>query len=151
MAEQAAESRPRGLTPEELDAFARTPVVARLGMIDDDGYPYVIPVWFEYDGAAYWVVAREHVGYIRYVQREPRVALSLAEDVAPFRRALVRGRVEIVEGPASEGRWVETLTRIASRYRGEDAARDFLATSRHIRRYLLRITPESVVTFRGFR
>src|SRR5205085_7664237 len=124
---------------------------ARLGLIDADGYPHVIPVWFEYDGQNYWVVAREHVGYIPYIQREPRCALSIVEDVAPFRRVLVRGRAELVEGPVAGGRATQTSARIAARYLGAAAGGEFAASSREIRRYLIRITPERVVSFRGFR
>ena len=150
VAEQDTTPRPKGLTGEELDAFVREPVVARLAMLDELGYPYVVPVWFEYDGEAYWVVARESVAYIKHLQRDPRVALSIAEDVGTFRRVQVRGRAEIVEGPATEGRWIEILTRIAVRYRGPEGAH-WIERSREFRRYLIRIQPERVLSFRGFR
>ena len=134
----------------ELRQFLASPLVARLSVLDEQGYPYVIPVWYEHDGEAFWILAQEHVRWVPFVRRDPRCALSVAEDVSPFRRAMAQGRLEIVEGPSSEGRWTELLPRNALRYQGPDGA-GYVERSRHIRRYLLRLRPERLTSFRGFR
>ena len=51
---------------------------------------------------------------------------------------LVRGRVDVVEGPALEGRWREVLTRVARRYIGPNGD-EYLERSREIKRFLLRL------------
>ena len=38
------------LTPAEIKEFLAEPVVARIGTIDENGLPYVTPVWQEWDG-----------------------------------------------------------------------------------------------------
>ena len=36
------------MSDEEREGFLAQPVIGRLGCLDDDGYPYVVPVWFDY-------------------------------------------------------------------------------------------------------
>jgi nitroimidazol reductase NimA-like FMN-containing flavoprotein (pyridoxamine 5'-phosphate oxidase superfamily) len=40
---------------DELDAFLGEERVLRLATIDGDGWPAVAPVWFVWDGEAFWV------------------------------------------------------------------------------------------------
>ena len=40
----------RKLTPTEVKDFLAEPVVARIATIDEQGVPYVTPVWQEWDG-----------------------------------------------------------------------------------------------------
>ena len=143
-------ARPSAIPADELAPFLGSALVARLALLDDDGAPYVLPVWYEYDGQAFWILAQEHVRWIPFVKRDPRCALSVAEDVAPFRRVMAQGRLEIVEGPASAGRWPDLLRRNVLRYRGPEGL-GYIDQSRHIRRYTLRLRPERMRTFRGFR
>jgi predicted pyridoxine 5'-phosphate oxidase superfamily flavin-nucleotide-binding protein len=51
--------RNRKLTPAEVKEFLAEPVVARIATIDENGVPYVTPVWQEWDGEAFWIVPRE--------------------------------------------------------------------------------------------
>ena len=46
------------LTPAEVKEFLAKPVVARIATIDENGVPYVTPVWQEWDGQAFWIVPR---------------------------------------------------------------------------------------------
>ena len=43
----------RKLTPAEVKEFLAEPVVARIATIDENGVPYVTPVWQEWDGEAF--------------------------------------------------------------------------------------------------
>ncbi|MEZ4636574.1 MAG: pyridoxamine 5'-phosphate oxidase family protein [Caldilineaceae bacterium] len=43
------------MTQEQIDAFLHSDVLCRLGCLDDEGYPYVVPCWFTYaDGGFCW-------------------------------------------------------------------------------------------------
>ena len=37
-----------GMNQTELQAFLNTDVLCRLGCLDEDGCPYVVPCWFHY-------------------------------------------------------------------------------------------------------
>jgi nitroimidazol reductase NimA-like FMN-containing flavoprotein (pyridoxamine 5'-phosphate oxidase superfamily) len=144
-------ARPSAIPADELGPFLSSPLVARLALLDEHGYPYIVPVWYEYDGEAFWILAQEHVRWVKLVQQDPRCALSVAEDVSPFRRAMAQGQLEIVEGPPSENLWPDILRRNAIRYRGPEAGAGYVEQSRHLRRYVFRLRPERLTTFRGFR
>jgi len=37
-------------------SFLQEGQLGRLGVLDDDGWPYVVPVWFEYSDGGYCAV-----------------------------------------------------------------------------------------------
>jgi PPOX class probable F420-dependent enzyme len=133
-----------GLSPEALDALLRETIVARLGTIDDEGYPYVVPVWTEWDGRAMWLVARARAAYVAHLVARPRAALSIVRADAADTRALILGRAEIVAGPGPlEGEMEALARRMARRYDGPDGDR-YIDESRAWPRVLIRIVPDRI-------
>lgn len=135
----------RGLTPDELKEFLAQPYLAMLGTVRADGGPYVVPVWHEYDGEALYIVARERSQYVAHIQRDPRVAVAIVGGGA---QVLILGQATIVEGPTTQGKWVEIAFRMAERYGGEDGLQ-YLRGTLDRARYLIRITPEKITTWTG--
>lgn len=142
--------RARPLTTDEVDAFLRTPVIARLATVKADGAPHVVPVWEHWDGTALYVIPRERSSFVEHLRREPRVAVSCADDIDPAHaRVLIEGVAEIVEGPAEmTGRMLEIANEMAERYMGPDGPR-YLGRTSHRPRYLIRIMPTRITSWRG--
>ncbi len=44
------------LNEAEVTAFLAEPQLARLACLDDEGWPYVVPCWQEWDGDSFWVI-----------------------------------------------------------------------------------------------
>jgi pyridoxamine 5'-phosphate oxidase-like protein len=113
-----------GLTEAEMRAFLAEPWNARIATLTPDGWPYLAPVWYEFDAArrVFLVVGRERAEWIAHVRVNPRVAFHVADDVhAQHTRVLVRGEVEILEGPvapAASPRLAELTRRLSLRYLG---------------------------------
>jgi nitroimidazol reductase NimA-like FMN-containing flavoprotein (pyridoxamine 5'-phosphate oxidase superfamily) len=63
----------RKLTPAEVKEFLAEPVVARIATIDENGVPYVTPVWQEWDGEAFWMVVRERAAWVAHIKTNPNV------------------------------------------------------------------------------
>jgi PPOX class probable F420-dependent enzyme len=107
-----------------LARFLAEPWNARIATVDADGWPYVTPVWYEFDGAArtFLVLGRERAAWVTHLRREPRVALHVADDVhAQHTRVVVQGTAAIVEGPvapAASVRMGELTERLSRRYLG---------------------------------
>jgi nitroimidazol reductase NimA-like FMN-containing flavoprotein (pyridoxamine 5'-phosphate oxidase superfamily) len=136
----------RGLTPEEISDFLAGPVVARVGTVDPDGSPYITPVWQEWDGEAMWLVPRERTAF---VGQNTRVAVSCAMESGTYTRVLIRGKAEIVFGPAPmEGQCLEIANRMATRYLGEHGP-EYLVPTYDRPRYLIKIVPDSVISWDG--
>ena len=138
------------LSPSEMDALLRGPVVARLATIKPDGSPYVVPIWQHWDGEAMFLVARERSRFVEHVRHDARVAVSCADDASgDNRRVLLEGRCEIVEGPAlMSGRMLAIAREMANRYRGAQGL-DYLTGTQDRARFLLRIRPERISTWKG--
>ena len=47
------------LERDEVDEFLAEGRIARLGCLDAEGWPYVVPVWHEWNDDAFWVVGRK--------------------------------------------------------------------------------------------
>ncbi|HLZ07896.1 MAG TPA: pyridoxamine 5'-phosphate oxidase family protein, partial [Chloroflexota bacterium] len=66
----------RRMTSEERAEYLALGVICRLGCLDDDGHPYVVPVWFQFADGGYYIVARERSVWAGYLERDGRVSLS---------------------------------------------------------------------------
>ncbi|MEM4191577.1 MAG: pyridoxamine 5'-phosphate oxidase family protein [Nitrososphaerota archaeon] len=139
----------RGLTKQELyDFLSRSSIIARLAIVKHDGSPYIVPVWYEYDGENFYIISRAKSAWVNYLKREPRVALQISFDAPPSTRVLVEGDAEIVEGPVVGGKWVEIAKKMASRYLGERGP-EYLVPTLNRPRYLIKIAPRKITSWEG--
>lgn len=139
----------RALTAEEIAEFLAGAVVARVATVDEDGMPYITPVWQEWDGQALWIVPREKSAWVRHIKQNPKVAVSCALDVSPYTRVLMRGTAEIVFGPEPmQGQCLEVANRMAVRYLGEKGP-EYLVPTLDRPRYLIKIVPAKMITWEG--
>jgi len=131
---------------QELDAFLQQALVASLSYLSDDGYPASVPLWYDWDGHAFWLVPSPAAEWAEHVRRNPRVSLSISESTPPLRRVLARGPILAVDDvDASHWRYVES--RLAARYARLDPAR--LLAARPGDQTLLRLTPQELIAWRG--
>lgn len=139
----------RALNADEIQEFLDSAVVARIATVDKDGLPYITPVWQEWDGEAMWIIPREKSAFVRHVQQHPQIAVSCALDSSPYTRLLMRGRAEIVSGPAPmEGKCLEVANRMAVRYLGERGP-EYLLPTLDRPRYLIKFVPSETVSWEG--
>ena len=80
MTDEAWRGKVGRLQSDEIEAFLAEPQIARLACLDDEGWPYLVPCWHEWDGASFWVVPRKRSAWARHLQRDPRCALTVDED-----------------------------------------------------------------------
>jgi hypothetical protein len=135
------------LAHDEVDEFLAEGRIARLGCLDGDGWPYVVPVWHEWDGSAFWVVARRRSVWAAHLQNDGRCALAIDED-GRQRKVLAQCRAEIVEEPCLDGRWVPVAERMSVRYLGENGP-NYLVPTLDKPRWLIRLDPVKMQTWQG--
>ncbi len=151
MAEQTGESwrgRVGRMDAQEIDEFFTGGRICRLACLDDDGWPYIVPVWFQWAGGGFFVIPRERSIWAGYLKRDGRVSLSIDEDGAPYRKVMVKGVAELVEEPNVGGRWVEIARDMSYRYLGEHDL-DYLEPTLGEPRWLFFIRPEKLTTWQG--
>ena len=63
-----------GMSPEEIDAFLGSPDrdwLCRLGVLKEDGWPFVTPMWYQWRGGSFYVVGRKRSAWVQDLIREP--------------------------------------------------------------------------------
>jgi len=106
------------LSPEQITAFLQGPWAARLACVRPDGRPHVIPVWQEWDGACFHVIAWQGSQWSEYLLNNPSVSLTVDEPWPPLRRVVVRGQAIPLDEQQTAADTVELLNRLARRYLG---------------------------------
>jgi PPOX class probable F420-dependent enzyme len=139
-----------GMAIAEVDGFLSEGVLARLAAIDSKGFPYIVPVWFEWepDEGIFWVVARKKSQWATYLKDNPKVGLTIDDDEKPYRKVTVQGIAEVIEEPNVGGAWVKIAERMSIRYLGENGP-DYLVPTLDKPRWLFKIKPTTFLTWQG--
>src|SRR5437588_7173467 len=134
---------PRQMRPPEVASFlSHGTRTAKLATSGPGGQPHVRPVWFMLNG--------EELGFTtwgdsvkgRNLRRNPRAAVIVDEEVAPYAFVHIRGHVTLSED-------LEELLRFATviggRYMGADRAEEFGRRNAVPGELLVRLRPERVI------
>ena len=146
--EQAWRGKVGKMSAEEMAAFLGEGVLGRLGCLDEEGWPYVVPTWFQHSEEGFYLIPRERSAWARYLERDDRVSLAIDEPTAPYRKVLVKGRAELIEAPNVGGRWVALAKQMSYRYLGEHGP-DYLVPTLSEPRWLFLVRPVKVTTWQG--
>lgn len=134
----------RGLSPEELREFlTETAIFAKVGSVGPDGWPSVNPVWYEYEGGAFYVITKELTGFCQNLRRDPRTSLCIDNPQPPYKRVIVRGQAEFVEED-----WVPRARRMVVRYLGPSGL-DYFEATLDLPRVVVRIAPGRFSSWNG--
>lgn len=115
------------LTDAELHAFLdERGHLARIGTVDDDGFPRVLPLWFVRDGRRLLFTPRSPAVVWRNLQRDARVGISIDESAQPYRKLTVQGVAETVHPPGEDDVWRDTYRAIARRYTADWFADEYV-------------------------
>ena len=136
------------LSEAEIDDFLSANPFCRLGCLDSDGWPYVVPCWFEYRDGGFYIIPRARSVWAGYIRKDPRVFLCIDDSTQYNRRVLVKGQAAILEEPNLGGRWVEIGRRMSLRYLGERGP-DYLEPTMVEPRWLLFVRPLKMTTWQG--
>jgi len=105
------------MTSDQRDAFLNrvspTPLGV-VGTIRHDGGPQLTPGWLHWSGELITVWTTDTRGWVKNVQRDPRVAFSVQDAHAPYPAVVFRGTASIASGDTPEIH--EAIRTIASRY-----------------------------------
>jgi PPOX class probable F420-dependent enzyme len=135
---------------EEMDEMLTGGIVCHLAVVDEGGWPYVVPVWFEWDPVddVFWIIPRQKSAWATFMAREPRVALTIDTPEPPYRKVAAQGIAEVVEEPNVGGQWVEIARRMSVRYLGPHGP-DYLVPTLDKPRWLFRVKPKKLLTWQG--
>jgi PPOX class probable F420-dependent enzyme len=142
-ARQVPISMPHKMTPEEIRAFlSHGTRTAKLATSGPGGAPHVMPVWFVLDGDDLVFTTSGDSVKGRNLRRDPRAAVIVDDEVAPYAFVHIRGRVTVSEDPAELLRFASA---IGGRYVGANRAGEFGRRNAVPGELLVRLRPERVI------
>ena len=131
------------MTPAEVHEFlAHGTRTAKVATTMRSGHPHVMPVWFVLDGEQIVFTTFRDSVKGRNLRRDPRVAVLVDEEVAPYAFVHIRGRAELSDDLEQLQRFA---TAIGARYMGEDRAEEFGRRNAVPGELLVRVTPGRVI------
>ena len=72
----------RGLTIEERDEFLRSGAkFIKIATTNEDGWPMISPVWYDWDGSSFFVVGKARTSYVQNLRRNPRCGLLVGAEM----------------------------------------------------------------------
>ena len=112
---------------------------AHLSTLNADGSPQVTPVWVDFDGTNVVINTARGRVKTKNLEREPRVALSIADPENPYRYLGIQGRVVDMTENGGDAH----IDKMAKKYLGKDSY-PFRAPGE--KRVIVKIAPDKVHT-----
>ncbi len=136
------------MTDEEIAEFLSGNPFCRIACLDDEGWPYVVPCWFEFSYGGFYIIPRAKSVWARYIQRDGRVSLCIDDTTIYNNRVIVKGEATVLEEANLGGRGVEIARRMSVRYLGKHGP-DYLDPTLTEPRWLLFVHPLRMTTWHG--
>jgi nitroimidazol reductase NimA-like FMN-containing flavoprotein (pyridoxamine 5'-phosphate oxidase superfamily) len=136
------------MTATEITEFLDAPGrLVRVGTVDADGLPLVVPTWFVVEDGELLVTPRERSSWFANLQRSPKVCFTIDGDGF---QVIVRGSCRVVHPIGHDDEWRDVYRRITVRYLPEGAAEAYLRDTWDEPRALLglRLDEAAVTTWR---
>jgi PPOX class probable F420-dependent enzyme len=131
------------LEGNDLATFLEEVRLAHFATVGPDGGPRVRPVWFLYEGGAFWFTTRLEARRTGAdVADGSPAAVSIASEERPYRAVIAHGTPEVWQ-PDRE-RWLE---RIATRYGVAEGKRWLAGALKERDRVVLRLVPDRVLAW----
>ena len=120
------------------------PHIMKLATLTPDGWPYLVPVWYDYDGEDFLLAGRPNARWVDHIRHDPRVSVCIDTCDAPYTRVLIQGVAEVVDDS-----WYPSSPDRAVRYLGPEAGNRYFNQTRRIPRALVRVVPGEITSWAG--
>lgn len=111
------------MDPRAAELLGR-PIIGQLGFHGLDGYPHVLPVWFEYRDGELLVASPPAAYKGRALAKDGRAALTVSTDERPYHIVSVVGDAIVERLPEAER--IEFVRAIATRYLGAEDGHQYV-------------------------
>jgi len=130
------------MLPQEAEGLLAQANHAILAINRPSGAPHVTPVWYLWDGQAFYISTATDRAKYTHIVHDPAVAL-IVEDPGSSNYVAAYGRAEIIEraDPAFE----DLTRRVIGKYLPPDKAGQMLEIALSPQRVVIKLRPERVV------
>lgn len=131
------------MSREQIHAFLTEGTrTGKLATTRVDGRPHVAPVWFVVDGEDVLFMTNAETVKGKSLRRDPRAAMCVDAERAPFAFVMIEGTVTIKDDPEAA---LPVSIEIARRYMGEKLAEQFGRRNAVAGELLMRLHPARIV------
>lgn len=92
----------------ELREFLKKPLIARLSVIDANGYPHTVPLWFDVDGDDIVIISDRKTKKVDYIAANPKASLTVGGDNEEGIGYSFKGQCYNEEDP--DYKWLKQMT-----------------------------------------
>lgn len=117
---------PKMKTDEVTTFLAEPRHLLRLGTVDADQMPSVVPIWFLHRDNKIWFTPRARSVWFDHLRNNPRVCCTIDESVGSMRKVIARGEAELVHDVGNDDAWRDIYRDITLRYTPESFADAYL-------------------------
>jgi nitroimidazol reductase NimA-like FMN-containing flavoprotein (pyridoxamine 5'-phosphate oxidase superfamily) len=110
--------------PDALADFLAEANLCRLGTIDENGDPHVVPAWFWWDGKRFWLGVDAGDRKVANVRHRARAAIEIDSDLRRKRGVLVVGEALVLDGYDGRREYIRISIEQLRRYRPDQPTRE---------------------------
>lgn len=92
---------------DAVRALLQKPVVVRMAVVDPNGYPHVVPVWYGMDGDDVIVFGYSNTRKVEYIKSNPKGSIQIGGD-PPGEGYLLKGEFSLEAD--TDNRWARQIT-----------------------------------------
>jgi nitroimidazol reductase NimA-like FMN-containing flavoprotein (pyridoxamine 5'-phosphate oxidase superfamily) len=140
--------RPRRLGASEIETLLALDVPAHLATLDRDGFPHITPLWFLWEGGAFYMTSIADRPHLKRLSLDPRAGVGIdvedperVDGQRPNRQVRAVGNAEVF--PDVHGSWTVRISRKYVRGPGADASAVARAADERI---VICLRPTNLVT-----
>jgi hypothetical protein len=116
--------------------------MAHLATSSADGKQRVSPIWYAYRHGCFYFTTQLKLVKGRHLQRNPRIAISIASEERPYRAVCAFGKAELVQN--DRDKWLE---RISTRYGEQEGEEWFTEVVKQEGRVVFKVQPERIMSW----
>jgi general stress protein 26 len=120
--------------------FLQKTLIARLSVIDPEGYPHTVPVWFMLEGDDIIFIAERSTRKVGYIQHNSKAAVTIGGDSEDGGGYLIKGEIAMEEDPGLA--WMRKVT---YHYEEPEQAAKDCADWAELDMIVLRLRPRRVI------
>ncbi len=128
--------------PDVREFLSHGTRTAKVAFVASDGRPIVTPVWFVLEGDELVFNTGKASAKGKAFARDPRIAIVVDLEGAPYSSIQIRGTVTLSEDPDE---LLRTATEIGGRYMGADRAEEFGKRNGVPGELVVRLRPSKVI------
>lgn len=93
---------------DPIREFLKKPLIARLSVIDANGYPHTVPLWFDIDGDDIVIISDRKTKKVDYLAANPKACITIGGDSVEGLGYTFKGTCVNEEDP--DYRWLKQMT-----------------------------------------